>query len=49
MVRPKFFGEGDILVPEGGSLTVAREAPSVGAFHLDLRFRGDETSLYGVG
>ena len=31
MVRPKFYGEGDILVAEGGSLIVAREVPSVGA------------------
>ena len=49
MIRPKFYGERDILVAEGGSLIVAREVPSVGAFQLDRRFWGDETSLYGVG
>ena len=50
MVRPKFYGEGDILVAEGGSLIVAREVPSARAFQLDLRFWPDGgTSLYEVG
>ena len=49
MVRPRFHGERDILVAEGGSPIVAREVPSVGAFQLDLRFWGDGTSLYEVG
>jgi hypothetical protein len=38
VVRPKFYGERDILLAEGGSLIVAREVPSAGAFQLDLRF-----------
>ena len=40
MVRQKFYGEGGILVAEGGSLIVAREVPSAGAFQLDLWFWG---------
>jgi hypothetical protein len=42
-------GEGDILVAEGGSPNVGWEAPPSGPSSLDLRFRGDGTSLYEVG
>ena len=49
MVRPKFYGEGDILVAEGGSLIVTREVPSVGASSWGFRFRGGRTSLNEVG
>jgi hypothetical protein len=38
VVRPKFYGEGDILRGRGWILIVAKEVPSVGALQLDLRF-----------
>ena len=34
---------------EGGSLIVASEVPSAGAFQLDLRFWGEGTSLMRSG
>jgi len=36
-------------VAEGGSLIVASEVPSAGAFQLDLRFWGEGTSLMRSG
>jgi len=49
VVRPKFYGEGGILVAEGGSPDRGKERPSVGAFELGLPVRGDGTSLNEVG
>ena len=45
MVRPKFYGERDILVAEGDR-GKGKCPPSVPP-QLDLRFWGDGTSLYG--
>ena len=40
MVHQKFYGEGRILVAEGGSLILAREVPAVGASSWSFRFGG---------
>ena len=37
MARPKFYGEGGILVAEGGSLDRGKEVPSGGASSWDLQ------------